>query len=454
MIWLLFDDLAGKGITLGILLKFIYYITITAIPKAMPVAILLSSIMSMGQLSENYEFAAMKSSGISLFRLIRPLLFFVVMLSALNLVFLNNAFPWAVLKQKNLYSNIKKKQPALALVEGSFNTDIKGYVLKFDKKRGPDNNILDNVLIYKTNQRRNTVNTITATKGTISSEEGSKYLNLKLEDGYYYEEHSNRGSPKKERERAPFSKTHFDVYTVNLDVSEFSLENIEEERFKKDREMLSLNQLKLSSDSLKPKWDTYVNHKAKLILSKVSIKAKKKGDSVQPTEARDISYPILDNFDETAQYEILGIARNNVNNALNSFNDFRTDYKYKRKQLNMYDTEYHHRLALALSVLLLFIIGAPLGALIKKGGFGLPMVFGIIIYMIYFFLSSFAINLAEESSISHVWGGWLSTLVLAPFGIYLLVSTSTDRGKMNLSGLIQRITQYFKAWKDKKQVSR
>lgn len=451
MIWLLFDDLAGKGITLGILFKFIYYITITAIPKAMPVAILLSSIMSMGQLTENYEFAAIKSSGISLFRLLRPLLGIVIILSLVNLVFLNNAFPWAVLKQKNLYSNIKKKQPALALVEGTFNTDIDGYVLKFDKKYGPDENLLDNVLIYKTNYKNSTVNTITAKKGTLSSEEGSKYLNLKLENGNYYEEHSNRGSPKKDRDRAPFSKTHFETYTVNLDVSDFSLEDIEEERYREDREMLSLDQLKYSSDSLKPLWDEYINHKATTILSRASVNSSQK-DTIDQT-IKPLTYPILDNYDKDGQKEILNIAQNNIKNTLDDFNNFRNDYKFKRKRLNLVDTEYHHRLALAFSVLLLFIIGAPLGALIKKGGFGLPMVFAIVIYMIYHFMSALALNMAEESTINNFWGGWLSTLVLLPFGIYLMISTSTDRGKINLSGIIDKAIEKIKLWTTKKKAS-
>ena len=450
MIWLLFDDLAGKGITLGILLKFIYYITITAIPKAMPVAILLSSIMSMGQLTENYEFAAIKSSGISLFRLLRPLFGIVIILSLVNLVFLNNAFPWAVLKQKNLYSNIKKKQPALALVEGTFNTDIDGYVLKFDKKYGADENLLDNVLIYKTNHKNNTVNTITAKKGTLSSEEGSKYLNLKLEDGNYYEEYSNRTSLKKERDRAPFSKTHFETYTVNLDVSDFSLEGIEEERYKEDREMLSLDQLKYYSDSLKPEWDKYIQIKANTIVSRASLNTQR--DSTAHS-INSLKYPILDNYDEDAQNEILSITRNNINNTLNDFNNFRNDYKYKRKRLNLFDTEYHHRLALAFSVLLLFLIGAPLGALIKKGGFGLPMVFAIVIYMIYHFMSAFSLNMAEESTLNNFWGGWLSTFVLLPFGLYLIISTSTDRGKINLSGIIDITMQKIKSWKIKEKKS-
>ncbi len=141
-LWLIFDDLAGKGITVAILFKYLFYVTIMTIPQAIPIAVLLSSIMTMGNLAENYEFAAIKSAGISLQRLLLPLFSIVVVLSFVNLYFLNYAFPWAVLKEKNLLINIKKQKPSLAFIEGTFNVDIPGYVIKFDEKYGKEGNLL------------------------------------------------------------------------------------------------------------------------------------------------------------------------------------------------------------------------------------------------------------------------------------------------------------------------
>jgi len=435
LVWLIFDDMAGKGVTFGIMLKYIFYVTVVAVPKAIPIAILLASIMTFGQLSENYEFAAIKSSGISLMKLIRPLLIVVVSLSLINLFFLNNAYPWAMYKHKNLYANIKKKQPALALVEGSFNNDLDGFTIKFDKKYGEEQNLLDNVLIYQTKDNGN-VSTITAKKGTIFSSDGSKYMSLKLEDGYYYEEHSHRGSSLEVRNKEPFSATHFDSYTVNIDVSKFALDNLEENRYDDDREMLSLNQLDIYSDSLKTQWDEYLGNRAQNFL--FSANGNKLVNDTTP-KAKNIKGEILDNFNLGEQIQVLSIAENNIINTVNDFSNFSGDFKSRRKGLNLIDTEYHHRIAIAFSALLLFLIGAPLGSLIKKGGFGAPMVVAIVIYMVYHFLSSFAVNMADESSITDFWGGWLSTLILFPLAIYLAFSANFDKAKINFNALIDKL---------------
>jgi len=146
-LWLAFDEIAGKGIDTFFILKFLGYLALILTPTALPIGILLSSIMALGNLSENYEFAAIKSAGVSLIRVMRPLIVLAILLSALNFVFLNNIYPWATLKQKNLYLNMKKKKPALALVPGVFNTDIPGYSIKFEEKYGEEDNLLKNVQI-------------------------------------------------------------------------------------------------------------------------------------------------------------------------------------------------------------------------------------------------------------------------------------------------------------------
>ena len=185
-LWLQFDKIAGKGIGMVIILKFLGYMSLMMVPTALPVAILLSSIMALGAMAENYEFAAVKSAGISLQRFVRPLIVLMLALSIANFLFLNYVFPYASLKSKNLIYNMKMKEPGLALVPGTFNTEIPNYSIKFDEKYGKDENLLKEVIIYEL--KANTVNNkvITARKGEIVSEEGSRYLTLVLEDGYYF----------------------------------------------------------------------------------------------------------------------------------------------------------------------------------------------------------------------------------------------------------------------------
>ena len=153
-LWLAFESIAGKGIGLFFILKFLYYTALVVSTQALPIAILLSSIMAMGNLSENYELAAIKSASVSLMRLMRPLIILTFLISIINFLNLNYILPYATLKQKNLTSNIKKKTPALALIPGSFNTDIPNYQIKFDEKYGEDQNLLKNVLIYDLSSKK------------------------------------------------------------------------------------------------------------------------------------------------------------------------------------------------------------------------------------------------------------------------------------------------------------
>lgn len=446
-LWLIFDDMAGKGITVMILLKYLFYVTIMTVPQAIPIAVLLSSIMTLGNLAENYEFAALKSAGVSLQRTLLPLFSLVIIFSFVNLYFLNYAFPWAVLKEKNLLINIKKQKPSLAFIEGAFNTDIPGYVIKFDEKYGEEDNLLKNVLIYQTKKQKS-INSITAEKGTIATEEGSKYMSLLLENGYFYQEHWHIGSKKKVREQMPFSITHFDEYTVNIDISSFESGDLGEERIKDSRQMLSFKQLQIYSDSIKIVYDEYINNKAKTILKKA------RGNKLVPLADSlpkpNFTLPILSNYQTDEQIKILRSATNSLSQTLKNFSDSEKGYKWKRKKLNLLDTEFHRRIALSFSALVLFIIGAPLGSLIRKGGFGLPMVVAILIYLVYHFLSTFAGNMAETSTIDNKLGGWLSTIILLPFGIYLTYRATQDKGAFNVDILFDWIKNLFSKFKKDK----
>ncbi|MDF1518732.1 MAG: LptF/LptG family permease, partial [Lutibacter sp.] len=258
-LWLAFDEIAGKGIDIFFILKFLGYLALILTPTALPIGILLSSIMALGTLAENYEFAAIKSAGISLKRVIRPLVVLVILLSGLNFIFLNNIYPWATLKQKNLYLNMKKKKPALALVPGAFNTEIPGFSIKFDEKYGEEENLLKNVQIADLNANKGKIKVITAEKGTISTEEGSKYMTLTLENGNYYEEHLTNAMMPKDRAKMPASKAEFKTYTINIDISSFSDDDsMNEEKVKEHHGMLSIAQLDSISKINKIEFDTYM----------------------------------------------------------------------------------------------------------------------------------------------------------------------------------------------------
>ncbi|WP_439132527.1 LptF/LptG family permease [Polaribacter sp.] len=273
LLWQAFENIAGKGVSIIFILKFVYYSTLMIIPQALPIGVLLSSIMALGNLGENYEFAAAKSAGISLQRLVRPLGILAIGLSLVNFLFLNNIFPYANLKQRNLYSNIKKKKPAMALVAGSFNSDIPGYQIKFDEKYGENENLLKNVLIYDLKARRGNQKVITADSGKIVSKEGSRYMTLMLYNGNYYEEHVKSAKTSIKRKKMAASSATFKEYEFNIDVGDLlndgALDSINS---KNSPMMYTLQQIKDTIPRLKNNYDEILEIRAKNIY--ISAQAK------------------------------------------------------------------------------------------------------------------------------------------------------------------------------------
>lgn len=450
VLWQTFENIAGKGISMPFILKFLYYTTLIITPQALPIGVLLSSIMALGNLGENYEFAAAKSAGVSLQRLVRPLVFLTIILSGINFLFLNNIYPYAVLKQKNLYLNIKKKKPAMALVPGSFNSDIPGFQIKFEEKYGEEENLLKKVLIYDLTTGKGNQKVITAERGKIVSEEGSRYMTLILYDGYYYEEHVNSAKTSKKKKKMAASNATFKEYEFNIDISSVSGDgDLDKESHTKNFMMLSLNQLQDTIPNLKTSYDEILLLKSKNIFA--TLQAKDLYPYPDSLRKENIDTDILKNFDTKSKIQILNTASTKAGRALSSIKNNKSSIKWKRKNLNFFDTEYYNRISFSLSCLILFFIGAPLGSIIRKGGFGLPMILAIAIYVTYFFSNTFGKNLAEESSITSFLGSWIAAFIMVPIGILLTRRATRDKGIFNLDAITQPITNYFKKIFSKKE---
>ncbi len=447
-LWGGFDELSGKGIDMAFILKFIGYVALTVVPLAMPIGILLSSIMAVGNFAENYEMAAIKSAGISLKRFILPLVIVAVILSGINFFFLNNIYPHAVLKQKNMFLNIKKKQPALALIAGNFNVDIPGYTIIFEEKYGEKKNLLKNVQISDTRSNLGKIKVITAEKGEIITEEGSKYMTMILTNGNYYEEHATKRDKKDKRVKMPASKATFETYTINIDVSSFNGDDLDKENYKSHYQMLSLKQLVQFSDSTKINYNQYLQERNKTFI--LALNANKLAPFNDSINKQKLNSTIIENFKIQNRMTVYDNAINSIDREIKNNNRNKETFKLKRKGLNLYDYEFHYRIAFSLACLVLFFIGAPLGSIIRKGGFGLPMVLAIIIFVVYHILTQTGKNLAEESAISAALGGWLSTLILLPFGILLTRRAAKDKGIFNINTFIDSIKGKLKRISKKK----
>lgn len=449
LLWAVFDGIAGKGIDFIYILKFLFYTALQVTPTAFSVGILLSSIMALGNLSEHYELAAIKSAGISLGRLLRPLILLAFLIGIVSFIFLNNVFPYASFRQRNLYFGMKKQKPTMALIEGSFNTDIPGYIIKFDKKYGKDKKMLKNLYILDLKNSQKNDKIIVADHGTITSDSGSKYMTLLLYDGYYYEDHTEQKNQRQERLRMPASYVKFKTYTVNLDISALAAQKIDVNRYKKHYMMLSIKQLHKFSDSLKLEYDNYIKERSQTFYQFSKAKSQlynpydtlPKKDSILRTLHAKIPKNLTSHIkNNIGRMKLVENVLGQLKDPLNNMDVYKSSFNSKRKILNQYDFEYFYRIMFSISCIILFFIGAPLGALIRKGGFGVPMVFAIILFATYFFLNSLGKNIALESSMTAFMGACFASLVMLPLGLFLtIIAIKGNKGKSFQVSLIRKI---------------
>ena len=330
------------------------------------------------------------------------------------------------------------------------NRDLPNYQIKFDEKYGEEKNLLKNVLIYDLSSRKGNQKVITAERGKIISEEGSRYMTFILYDGFYYEDHTKTTRSRTKKEKMPASQATFKEYEFNIDISDLVGDgSLDEERFKNNFKMLRIKQLTDTIPILKTDYNDMLMSRSKSISSISQAKLLYKyTDSLKHENIDTIG--TLENFHLKEQISILNGARTKINSAVTNVKNNIKSIKWKRKTLNFFDSEYYGRIALSFSCLILFFIGAPLGSIIRKGGFGLPMILAIAIYVIYFFGNTMGKNLAEESSISSLLGSWISAMVMIPFGIFLTRRATKDKGIFNIDNILLPLKKIFQKFTPKK----
>jgi len=448
--WLYVDDLIGKGLSFWVIIKLLYYISFSLVPMALPLAILLSSIMTFGNLAENYELAAMKSAGVSLYRIMRPLILLMIVLAIATFYFSNYAVPYANFKSKNLLYNITKQKPSLNLKEGIFNTSIPGYSIRIQEKSGDNEQFLKNVIIYDHSAGSNNYKSITANKGEMDLAGGGKYLKLTLTDGYMYEE----ATPKKksrDKKRQPFTKTNFSEDIVYIDLSSFSMDKINDENFADNYAMMNIDQLEVAVDSLNTKYNEVVGtYKIKTIgkLRYSSIKI----DSLTTENAKInllklneipkidslknslvIGNIILDNFRDSKRKkeDVINAGINQARKMSDYIGEVKKTQKYRNENIAKHIMEIHRKYSFSFICIVMFFIGAPLGAIIRKGGLGMPVVVAIVIFIFYHVMSLTAEKLGKAGELSPIWARWGSAIILTPFGLLLTRKATTDSAIFN-----------------------
>lgn len=460
-IWLFIDDLAGKGLDIAIIGKFFFYKMPELTEKVLPLTVLLSSILTFGSLAENYEFAAMKASGISLQRAMLYVIIFVTFLGGFTFFFANTVIPASEQKIFNLRRNIAKLKPAVAIAEGVFSDfESANMNIKVDRKSGSNDEFLENVIIHQKTKANINYRVIKAKTGELKSSEKSDIIQLVLNDGTMYQNVETKKSSKKKKH--PYAKGNFEHYTMNIDLTEFNNVDLEEERSTRTEKMKNVSRLNKDIDSLKTDnlrivtaFSKNINNRMGAFIPLAPIdttvsKVKKKEQL--PFKKAEIDTLTTENivnlFQEWQRLQVMNTAKNSTTQILSSVEGKKKEMNKRYEIYNRHILSKHKKFALALSCIILFFVGAPLGAIIRKGGLGLPMVIAIILFLVYYFIGVFGENYAKKGNIHPMLGAWLSTLIMLPLGIIFTKRATEDKGLMGFGGVIDFFKKLFKKKKE------
>lgn len=464
-LWKYIDDLMGKGLEFSIILELLFYVSASLLPLALPLAILLSSLIVMGNLGEHNELTALKSSGMSIYRILKPLSVVIVFIAIGTFYFSNYIIPIANFKWHSIIWDIQETKLTSFLKPGSYTQDIDGFSIKISEG---NNNSFKRIVIH---DRRDpsALKTITADSGEFYRSDKGDFLFFQLHNGRIFEELSRSpeltsGIEKKSNaETYPGRKADFKTGTYKMELTGFELNRTQDDLFKNDFEMLNVFQIDETVDSLRNSYrelatnfsDNTLNKHAyvesvKFIMprpfnkidssmvsvqkdsSKQSISSQLYEKSIQSQDKPmdELDTLIVDVEMVLADHDLKGIANhaarhiNNLSNTLTSQLDIEGG---RKSALRKFEIEFHRKFSLSFSIIVLFFIGAPLGAIVKKGGFGAPVVIAALLFMIYFVLISIGDNMAKQDVLSPFMGMWGPTFILTPFSLVLMISAANDR---------------------------
>ena len=446
--WLYIDELAGKGLDIFTIGKFFIYFSPKLVPLVLPLSILLASLTTYGTLSENYEFIAMKSNGISIIRSMVALLIFHIFLGIGSFYFSNHVVTYGELKSYNLRKNLAKLKPTLSIREGIFN-DIGDMNIKVSRKYGDNEQYLEDIILHNISNDEINRLVIKAESGEVRNE-NDNYLQLILKNGNRYEDVV--ASTAAEKQNYPHTRASFEEYILNIDISDFNNVDLEEETYRSTYKMQKINQLKKSSDTLKTEFLEDINVFSESFIIGHSLR---KLPNLNPNQI-DLEDDYIDGsflklLDSPEVYEIngvLSIADDEVDSYLRQLSNKKKTFFLQQKLINLHKLTINERYSLVFACIFLFLIGSSLGAIIRKGGLGFPLVLSIIIFLTYHYIGVFGKNAAEDNSISPLIGSWISTFIVAPFAIYLTMLVSTDR--VIRFSLFDKVIEVFNKIKIKK----
>lgn len=443
-LWKYIDEFVGKGIETSVMTQLLMYASVNFIPMALPLAILLSSIMTFGSIGEHYELVALKSSGISLLRIMYPLIIFISFISIGALLFSNYVLPVANLKFYSLLYDVRNIRPEINIKPGIFYNGIDDYSIRVQNK-DKKTNILYGVMIYDQTNRQGNTTVIVADSGKILMTEDKRYLLLTLYNGEKYEELRDE-SQSNWRLTHPHQKDKFSEEDITIELKGFGFNRTDESQFTDNYKMLNIKQLQHVEDSLQKSYNQRdSSYKAAVVtvafLKKIALDTlASKRATVDTFIHPDSLYKAHSNYEKSQMLEsALTIARSQSTYLKMSVDELeaRENFIVKHK------VEFHLKFTLAFACLILFFIGAPLGAIIRKGGLGMPVVVSVLLFILYYIISLVGEKFAKELILPAWAGVWLSSAVLFPLGLFLTYKAASDSVIFNIDLYLEPIKKLF-----------
>ncbi len=452
-LWRYIDDLVGKGLEGHVISELLFYVSLTLVPMGLPLAVLLASIMTFGSLGENYELTALKAAGISLYRIMTPLIFLIVFFTIAAFFFSNNVLPYANLKASTLLYDIKRQKPELSLKEGVFINDIDGYSIKvdkIDKKSG----LIHNLLIYNHTDKRGNYEVTIADSGIMEADPTGRFMEVELYSGYTY---TDEGFKTNNNRTYPYRRVRFDKQYFVIPLGDKDLQRSDDDLFKNSYGMLNIAQLDSMVGAVSSRLNTRKQRSAREMLRDNYVKKQErnaKRDSVirleTQGEVKDLD-SLYYSFDVEERKSVADQAVQFARNAQARHMNDLTINKRDEENIRKYNIEWHKKFTLSFACFIFFFIGAPLGGIIRKGGLGAPVVVSIFLFIVYYIIWMMGERAAREGVLEPWQGMWISSVILLPLGAILTYTAMTDSAVMSsesYTNFIKKIIGFFKK-KDK-----
>lgn len=431
-LWKYVDDLVGKGLEISIILELLFYASATFVATAAPLAILLSSLMTFGNLGERYEIVAIKSAGIPISKLFIPLLVLAFIIGCATFLFANYVSPQAFLKSRTLLLDIKDQKPALTIEEGVFYDGLDNYVIRIGKK-GRDNASIQEVIIYDHSKGQGNTTVTYAKKGTMKMSDDKVYMLFTLYDGFYWDESRNNTNTGSIKSKYPLVRAVFKEQYKRFDISSFQFQKTDQSFYQSNNQALPLSELRGKIDTLKKQINAMeeapsVNFFSNLYFFNNIIN---NDSTFVKTKNPTLTY-VFDSLSLGKKIDIINFAHMGAGGFINAVKFAYDDVQWKNYNLWSYQIEVHRKFTLAIACLLFFFIGAPLGSIIRKGGIAIPLVVTVLFFIFYFVISIIGEKVSKGDLIPVYFGMWFSTAVLIPICLFLSYKATIDSSVLSI----------------------